>query len=87
MISADATVTVKNGRISVLPQRGNPTGVARKGVPQPVWKLPSSSSIIPHTSYLSNNEVDKSSWAFVAKYYPAHLQAQNNWNANGQLNA
>ena len=87
MINADSRLTVRNGRVSVVPETINTAGVMNKQSPDPVWHLPSSSSIIPHTSVLSNMEVDRTSLAFVAKTYHANLTPINNFNANGRLNA
>lgn len=87
MISPNATIEVKNGRIAIVPDTILKGGSQRKANPAPKQSLPSSSSIISHTSVMSFLEVDKSSWAFVAKRYRANLKSINNWNMTGALNA
>lgn len=87
MISENARLTVKYGRLSLVKDSIMQGGVQRKAAPAPRQELPSTSSIIPHTSVMSANEIDKSSWAFVARIYKANLPATNNHNANGSLNA
>ncbi len=86
MITAISRLTVRNGRVSIVDQSVNTAGVMRKQSPDPVWRLPSSSSIIPHTSALSFMNVDSTSLAFVAKTYHANLTPIDNFNQNGALN-
>lgn len=86
MISPTARITVRNGRVALVADSIMQGGTQRKGSPDPVWPKVSSSSIIPHTSVMSNLEIDKSSYAFIAKRYHANLNAINNFNATGRLN-
>lgn len=87
MISEQNVITIRNGRLGIVANSSNTSGVLRKAEPDPVWSLPSSSSIIPHTSVMSNQNVDKYSLAFQAHTFHANLTAIDNFNANGALNA
>lgn len=87
MISRTANIQLRDGRVSVVKNTVNTSGVMSKMGPSPVWRLPSTSSIIPHTSVMSFMEVDRTSLAFVARTYHANLKAIDNFNANGALNA
>lgn len=87
MISSADVPNMRYGRITVGTSIANAPGIIRKALPLPVWRPPSTSSIIPHTSVMSRNEIDKSSFAFIAQTYHANQNAVMNWNARGQLNA
>jgi hypothetical protein len=80
-------INPQNGRISLVQDNILVGSPQRKASPAPVVTWPSTSSNIPHTSVLSANEIDKSSFAFVARTMHANLPSNINHNANGQLNA
>ena len=71
VVSYQSYIGVKLGRQTIVslpsgPFSGPPLA---KASPAPVTILPSTSSIIPHTSVLSQNEKDKTSLSFVAKTF------------------
>lgn len=69
-VSYQNYMKVKLGRQSELNTSILQGGIQRKATPAPVWgRTPATSSIIPHTSVMSRNEIDKSSYAFIAKRY------------------
>jgi hypothetical protein len=80
-------INPQNGRMVLLSNVNTMDGQATKARPAPKVTWPSTSQNIPHTSVLSANEIDKSSFAFVARTMHANLPSNINHNARGQLNA